>query len=86
MESGEMTKLMATEFTLMSTVRNTRVIGKMICNTDMVLRLGQTARSMRVTTKMERSMARAPMSGAMGHATLETGLITKSMDRAFTHG
>ena len=81
-----MTKLMATEFTLMSTVQNMRVIGKMICNTDMVLRHGQTARSTRVTTKMERSMAREPMSGAMDHATLETGSITKSTDKVFTHG
>jgi len=68
MVSGEMTKLMAMEFTLMSTVRNMKATGRTICSTDMVLRLGQTARSMRATTKMGRSMARAPMFGAMGHA------------------
>lgn len=65
---------------------STKVIGRMTCNTAMVLRPGLMAQGTRVTTRRARSMAKELTSGLMDLVTLVTGLITKSMDRVFIPG
>lgn len=64
-ENGVMTKLMATVYTLMLMEQNMKVIGRMICNMAMVSKLGQMVHAMKVTIKMEKSMAKALMCGVM---------------------
>lgn len=58
----------------------------MIFNTDTVLKLGQMAQNMKVTTRTERNMERALTFGQTALAMLATGSITKLMAQAFTPG
>jgi hypothetical protein len=67
-------------------VLNMRDIGKMTYNMVMVLKHGLMDLSMRVTTMKARSMGKEHTPGVMDRNTLETGSITRLMDKEFTLG
>ena len=63
-----------------------KVIGKMIFNMDMELKLGLMDQNMKATTKTGRNMERAHIHGQMVPDMLGIGLITKLMVREFIPG
>jgi len=73
-----MTKLTVKEHMFIKTVPSTLANGKMIYNTVKVLRPGQMDRVMMVSTKMVKNTETVNIVGPTVHATMETGMKTKS--------
>jgi len=63
-----------------------KVTGKMTCNMEMELRLGQMDQDMKVIIKKEKNMEREYMCGVMDHNTLGSGLIIRLMVMEYIHG
>jgi len=67
-------------------VPNTWENGEKIANTDMESRVGQTMRSMKAITNMERNMELVLSNGVMALHTSENFIITIFTERVFTLG
>ena len=78
--NGSMVELKAREFVNGRTEEDTRVLGWIIKNMDMVFILGPMAESTRVTTNTIRSMGLALTHGQMVENTLENGKMTKGTE------
>lgn len=79
-DNGKKIKLLDMEFTFITMVQDIKVIGSMIINMVMVLRLGLMVVNMRETTKKERKTEKVNTLGKTEVFTRETGLIIKSLD------
>lgn len=58
-----------------------RVSGRMICNTERVLRPGMIAASTMVNTYMEKNKVLAPILGLIIQSTQESGMTTKFVEK-----
>jgi len=86
MEIGQMTKLMATAYTLMPMVPNTMANGKTTCSMGMVLKLGWMGLNSKVITMKARNTDKVSTYGVTGLSTREIGSTTKSTGEAPTNG
>ena len=77
---------MASVFTLIRTVPNTRDIGRMIYSMATARNLGRMALNTRVNTATAKSMDRDITSGTTARNMMASGLITKLKVMVFTNG
>ena len=85
-EIGEMIKHMAMENTFILMVQSTKVSGAKTFSMERVSKNGLTDQCFRELTVKERKMDWGNMSGLMGLATKESGMITKYLDTVSING
>lgn len=86
MDFGLMIKLMDLEFTSTLMELNMKECGKMISNTERVLKHGQTNHVMKEITLLAANMVLVAISGMMVHNIWETGKKTRSQVLVSTLG
>lgn len=85
-EIGLKTRHMVLECTFTKMALNTKVNGNTISNMDMELKHGLMDPNTKEIIKMERSLDKENMFGAMAQDIMEIGMIIRFLEKALTNG